>query len=55
MIRVPRIEHRPVLPALGNRARRALDRLRGAEPAHRPTADRRPAVFSASLGCHPHL
>uniref|UniRef100_UPI0024584A1D hypothetical protein n=1 Tax=Nocardia wallacei TaxID=480035 RepID=UPI0024584A1D len=24
-------------------------------PTPRPAADRRPAVYSASLGCHPHL
>lgn len=57
MIRVhlPYFENRPLLPAFGDRARRAFGRMRGAEHAHRPAADRRPAVYSASLGCHPHL
>ncbi|BCK57187.1 hypothetical protein [Nocardia wallacei] len=54
-VHLPHFENRPSLPALGDRARRALGRFRGAERTPRPAADRRPAVYSASLGCHPHL
>ncbi|WP_280268631.1 hypothetical protein [Nocardia wallacei] len=52
----PRAGQHGFLPALRAYARRSL-RLGRTSPehVHRAAPDRRPAVFSASLGCHPHL
>ncbi|RDI50042.1 hypothetical protein [Nocardia mexicana] len=50
------VEHRALLPALRDYARRSLRFGRTPpEHVHRAATDRRPAVYSASLGCHPHL
>ncbi|MBB5918115.1 hypothetical protein BJY24_007027 [Nocardia transvalensis] len=47
--------HRPLLPALRDYARRSAGLFRAAAPGPRGAAAERPAVFSASLGCHPHF
>ncbi|MFF0490636.1 hypothetical protein ACWDSJ_29635 [Nocardia sp. NPDC003482] len=50
-------EHRPWLPALRDYAVRSLTRhrLTGEERRNLAAAQRPPAVYSASLGCHPHF
>lgn len=47
----------PLLPALRAYARRSLARhtLTREERRNLSTTGTRPAVYSASLGCHPHL
>ncbi|MBU3067577.1 hypothetical protein KO481_39410 [Nocardia sp. NEAU-G5] len=52
-----RAEHRPLFPALRDYARRSLARhfLTREERANLAASRGRPAVYSASLGCHPHF
>jgi hypothetical protein len=57
-IRVHRTGHRPLLPALRDYARRSFTRhtLTREERLNMAAGGRgHPAVFSASLGCHPHI
>ncbi|MCM6773430.1 hypothetical protein NDR87_08090 [Nocardia sp. CDC159] len=50
-------DHRPWLPALRAYARRTLARrtLTREERRNMAATQRPAAVFSASLGCHPHI
>ncbi|MBF6330275.1 hypothetical protein [Nocardia transvalensis] len=50
-------DHRPWLPALRDYARRSLARrtLTREERRNMAASQRPAAVYSASLGCHPHF
>jgi len=50
-------DHRALFPALRAYARRSLARhtLTREERINMSTGRSRPAVYSASLGCHPHF
>ncbi|WP_062512049.1 hypothetical protein [Nocardia pseudobrasiliensis] len=50
-------DHRPWLPALRDYARRSWARrtLTSEERRNMAAGQRRAAVYSASLGCHPHI
>ena len=51
------LRHRPLLPALREYARRSLSRraLTHEERVNLAASRGHAAIYSASLGCHPHL